>query len=710
MNNKINHTIHTTGWAARFVKIFSATLLFIANVFVFATFSIYLANPEEFEAGYIEMLASQWQIFALILLLLLVPGLISSRRFAEKYISLIFVLGVLTWVQANFLLWDYGVFDGRAFSWDQFDIYGWLDLALWAGLLGMAIRYANRILPLVTFVSWVLLAGQTVYLSSMAPNLEGFLKKDHVYANSLPEAFLDLSAKQNIVHFILDSFQTDIFLQLIDEDDLYEEFSGFTLFYDNAGIAPHTSFAIPAIFSGQLFDGTENPAAYYKKAILNGFQNTLYKKGYTVNLIPQLSMRTSNFSNYFEVQTNYMGTVDDLRRQNTAQLVDIALFRSSPHFLRKVIYDGGNWLLLRVVRGETSTASFLEKAFLKGYIEGLRVGSQTPAYHFIHMKPPHPPYVTLADGSYAGEILANTRENFLNESRAVFELIRLYIAKLKTLGVYDDALIIIQGDHGSQINPVVNGQEVSACLPRLPALLTVKPPGAKGALKISETQTSILDIAPTVLKFAGERTTSIFELDPNKQRKRPFLTVDSRKDTTQVSFFTINGSVFDPDSCKKEKQLTVAEEKTVYEYGKNIQFGMTGDADSFLGIGWSACNARFCWSNGLLSILNLPVEASASDLDLQVRLVPFISNPKVPQQRINLSVNGIELAQWTTTEKKPQDFTLRVPAELTTGNNLQISLELPDSVRPYTLELGADKRQLGVALVSLRLDIAKHTE
>jgi len=281
-----------------------------------------------------------------------------------------------------------------------------------------------------------------------------------------------------------------------------------------------------------------------------------------------------------------------------------------------------------------------------------------------------------------------------------------YITKLKSLGVYEDALIILQGDHGSQINPVINGEEVKPCLPRLPALLAVKPPGATNVLKVSYSQSSLLDIAPTVLKFAGEQTTSIFDLDPGLQRKRPFFIVDSKKDATQVSYYSINGSVFDPGSCKKEEQLTLALESLRYEYGTKVQFGMVGNADPFLGVGWSPCDAGFCWTNGHLATLNLPVKTTATELDLTVRLFPFTRLPKVSRQRIGVSVNGLKLTEWTVTEGQPQNFTLTIPAELTSGEHLKISFELPDAIKPYLLGLGADKRMLGVAMVSLRLDIA----
>ena len=202
-----------------------------------------------------------------------------------------------------------------------------------------------------------------------------------------------------------------------------------------------------------------------------GFQNELFESGYTVNLIPQLSMLDSSYSNYYRIPSTYKGTVEDLNTQNAAQLLDVALFRSVPHFLRKAIYDDGNWFLLPTVRGDMQVRSFQEKVFFSDYAQGLKAGSATPAYHFMHLTPPHPPYVTLADGSYAGSVLPNTLENYLNESRAIIKLIVRYIEKLKSLGVYDNTMIILQGDHGSQIYPEVNGVPIKTCVSRMPAML-----------------------------------------------------------------------------------------------------------------------------------------------------------------------------------------------------------------------------------------------
>lgn len=692
------------------VSLFSATLLITSNIFIFATFSIYSGNPAEFEVGFLDMLASLRVSFLLLFFAFVLPGLFFSYAFVSRYVPFALVLGVLFWVQANFLLWDYGVFDGRDTSWDQYHVFGWLDITLWVILLAVSIRFASRILPFVNIIAWILLVGQATLLFNQGGQEEGFWKKDSVPRNVLPEKILELSEHRNIFHFILDSFQTDVFIQIVEESNLYSEFSGFTLFYENAAVTPHTSFAIPAVFSEELFDGTQSPAAYYKSAIANGFQNALYQAGYTVNLIPKLSMRDGSYSNYYKIPSTYNGTFEDLKNQNAAQLMDVALFRSAPHLLRKFLYDDGNWLLLPIVRGEIAVPSFQEKAFLKDYIEGIKIGNDTPAYHFIHIMPPHPPYVTLEDGSYAGEVLPNTRENFVNQSRSVIVLIRQFIAKLKSLGIYNDALIVLQGDHGSVINPVIDGKEIKPCLPRLPALLAIKSPGNKGTLKVSDTPTTLLDIAPTILQMVGGDGVSVFELDTTTPRQRPYLIFHGKSEPAQISRYLIEGSVFDPHSCKKQDQFVVFAGTRQYEYGTEIQFGMTGNADPFMGVGWSTCHSRHCWTNGNRSTVHIPVKTVGKDLMLHARFRAFVDKIKVPQQRIRVSVNDTQLTEWIVTEKKNQDAMVRIPAKLVIGEEIDIAFDFPDATSPKSIGLGGDPRMLGVAMMSLRLDVLDSTD
>jgi hypothetical protein len=686
-----------------FLSLLPAALLLLANVLVFAPFVVYQSNPQEFEVGFLDMLQHMAWIHAGLLALILLPGGLASAKFLEKYVPLVFTLGLLTWLQSNLLIWDYGVFDGRGASWAQFDWLGWIDLAVWAAALLMAFRFSRRVLPLVSLTAWLLVAGQAVLLLAKVPEQEGFWRRD--IALGFPEGLSELSRTQNVFHLILDSFQSDVFLELLNEQDAFEDFAGFTQFYENAGVAPHTSFAVPATLLGRIYDGSGSPSDYYKEALNHGLQVKLMEAGFNVNLVPLLSMAASPHSNYFEVPSSYQGSFSLVKNINTAQLADVGLFRVAPHFLRKRLFDDGNWWLLPKLRGEIKPPSFQDKAFFSDYIDRLKPGGEAPAYHFLHLNPPHPPYQTLADGAYAGEVLANTRENYVNEARAIFRLLARLVQRLQSLGLYDSAFIVFQGDHGSQIKPVVAGEEVQPCLARLPALLAVKPFGAEPRpLQVSAAPTTLLDIAPTILGAVAGEQGPLFSIDPAAARPRPYMVFNDSSEVARIRRFEIEGSVFDPRSCRSQGDVEVALDHSTYHDGVKFQFGMTGNADAIKGLGWTSCGAQHCWSIARHVTLRLKTSAPDKDHTLSVRLMPFVRPPAVPVQRIGLSVNGHFLEEWVATSNQVQNFSARIPAALLKGADLSVEFSLPDAVVPANIGAGGDKRLLAIAMIALQLD------
>jgi len=684
-------------------KLVSATLLSVANIFIFNTIVVFRDNPLEFEAGLLTMSPELilWAGVAVVLILL--PGLIFPLSWLRRYSSLVLALGILTWIQGSFLLWDYGVFDGRTTHWQQFDALGRLDIGIWCSVMALFLYFANRIQPFIHVLAWILIIGHAALLLVLGgPDLDEWVKVPDTRQQA-PEAMLEVSKKENIFHIILDSMQTDVFLESVERAGLQDELSGFTLFFENAGVTAYTSLALPQIFAGVPYDGSQLPEEYYKSAIDHGFQNTLYDAGYTVNLIPQLSMRNSRYTNYYQFPAIYMGSAADIEKLDAVRLLDVALFRSSPHFLRKALYDQGNWFLLPLFMGDAAVSSFQEKAFFRDYTAGLKLGGDAPAYHFVHLSPPHPPYVTLANGRYAGAALPNTRENYLNESKAIVKLIVRFLQKLKSLGVYDNALIILQGDHGSQIEPLVEGREIETCLPRLTAMLAVKRPGSTGDLTISNSPSSLLDVAPTVLEAIDENEKSLFELDESGQRNRPFVIFDGEGDKRSLVNYTISGSVYDPQSCHRENSVAINSRHGQYELGTEIQFGMMGNGDAFMGPGWSVCQTRHCWSTENLAEIDLPVGKTDTDLLLEVVFIPFVDADKLPRQRIGVDINGDQLAEWDVSEKIKQHASVRIPSGLVRGKTLHIKFHLPDAASPRTLGLGGDERRLGIALSTMRL-------
>ena len=611
-------------------------------------------------------------------------------------------------MQGSFLLGNYGVFDGRGLDWSQFGLQGWMDAALWVLVLAAGLRFSHYLIRINSQASWTLISLQSILMLVLSITSQGIWWKSHTPEHQIPTDLLAYSSSQNIIHIILDSFQTDVFRELVVEQQLEDDLEGFVLFEENMGVAPYTSFSIPAIFSGQIYDGKQSPGSFYQESVRNGFQSHLYDEGYKVNLVPLESMREGKYTNYYDIPSVYKGSLEDVVHLDAARLMDVALFRQFPHWARYGIYNNNNWLITPLVSGSMNVSSFQKKAFFNDYVKSIFVGDSQLAYHFLHLMPPHPPYVTRTDGSYAGRVLPNTRENYLNEARAILKLFLKLLNRLKELNLYDSSLIILQGDHGSQISPVINGKTIATCVPRLAALLTMKLPERSGVLTVSSAQTSLLDIATTIMKAIGINDRfpgrPIFEVTSSEVRSRPFVTYRTSSGEPEITKYMITGSVFDPESCLGGKPVSVLRRKPKYEYGTEVTFGMLGNADDFLGFGWSSPMSNGCWNNGHSSSLKIKLAVPETDLLLKATLRPYVTT-QVPEQNIYIFVNGTKIDLWSAREQRVHQFRTVVPKALTRSPEMEIKFHLPNAVSPRSIGAGGDARKLAILMRSLSLHL-----
>lgn len=128
----------------------------------------------------------------------------------------------------------------------------------------------------------------------------------------------------------------------------------------------------------------------------------------------------------------------------------------------------------------------------------------------------------------------------------------------------------------------------------------------------------------------------------------------------------------------------------------HAQFGFGGNGRRGLRSGWSS-EKRHTWAVGSESIFHLAYPPASGDLQLELHLMPFVSNPHLKTQRIRISVNGrvvgsedLSVATWLGFRLPQEEFKQ-------TGL-LEVQLHCPDATIPASLGAGEDGRQLGFAL------------
>ena len=136
---------------------------------------------------------------------------------------------------------------------------------------------------------------------------------------------------------------------------------------------------------------------------------------------------------------------------------------------------------------------------------------------------------------YAGRVLPTIRSTVMTQAKcSLGEVINL-LEKMKDLGIYDDALIILMADHVAWVSPrgligqrLPGGATDVRHFPTIVAmalpLMAIKPPGASGDLHLSVAPSWIIDTPATVASVLGLdehfNGRSAFDLRPEEIRER----------------------------------------------------------------------------------------------------------------------------------------------------------------------------------------------
>jgi len=553
----------------------------VFNLFAFAPTTIYQGNIDEFAIPLPSILVLFVLPALALLLVLSLIGLLLPEKPHRLYISILFVLGVLVWLQGNFLVWEYGLLDGQGIDWSKNMWHGWADGALWAGLLILAALFYRKVYHIAAWGSAIITAvllGSLLITSLQRP--ETWTTEEKSSRRLIPpEEIFEFSSQSNVIHFILDGFQSDIFMEIISEDFARYSTSleGFTFFEEATGSFPTTYMAVPAFLSGQIYKN-DIPMRRFLDRVNRGKMifNVLYDSGYETDIVtyPRF-IKGTRHSHQYQIAIPYGGTRQQNVRSHSALMLDLVLFRHAPHFLKKYIYNNQTWLVQRVFTPKNNTlnlAYFSHTAFLDDMIEHPSVKRDKPVYKYIHLMTPHFPMVVNKDCVYAGKI-PSTRANIKIQAKCALDHFIKLMNKLRNRGLYDSSLIILQSDHGlgqkiEMMNMESAGDGVNfignMSLPAIAgsalALMAVKPPHSKDNFKISKAQVSLTDIPATIgsvlnldEKFDGR---PVFGVDPNEVRERRFYYHEWRKKDWQKKYFprldefVIKGSVFDRNSWR----------------------------------------------------------------------------------------------------------------------------------------------------------------
>ena len=622
---------------------------------VFGPLELYLTNSGEFWFDFSEMLKISGILTVVLGVILFSIGLIFRGKARSLYSAIVFVAALCLYIQGNFLNIDYGVLDGRTIDWSSYTRHAVINTSSWLVCI-TSFFFLRKKKPVIfervaTVLSLFIVAIQILTLGVLVINEPSV--SENKSTNITIDHMMEVGSKDNIVIFVLDSFEDALMDSFMETDGEHYRtvFADFTRFTDCAGSGATTAAAMPILISGEYYPGGISYGEYVNRSFnTNHLYDELKQQGYDVSIYTEhlyLGDSASNFVANLEMgagqPNSYLGL--------TMKYGSFTLFKYMPHILKQYF-----WLYTAEFDMYKPGESYIldDAAFYNRLVtEGLQpVGEK--AFRLIHLQGPHYPYKINE--------LAQTEENPSREQHAKGDLyiVEEYLKQMKACGVYDDAMIIITADHG-------DSGYYSA------PILLVKDRGTTGVYKENDAPVSHIDLHPTLFSYLGEDVgNTFFDISESDSRERIFHLRLQDGGSFYMEEYKINDkvSVVGLGTPTGRCPAPVLEMRPVI-MNERMGLGPDGFANQYIVSGVDIWPIDSVVSNGIESRFSFTLE-DTPEADLQIELEVLDTYREDLEQNVQIFANG----QFCHEEDVigPQTVAFTVPADMLNGEKLELTL------------------------------------
>jgi len=689
------------------------------TLFLFGPLQIYYTNQSEFYFRGIKIIPYLIAISLLSTIILICILVLFKNNTHKKLTALVLIIGFLLWLQGNILLWHYGQFNGNV-RWNDKKIFGLIDSFIWGMIIIFAFIKYDFVFKIARKLSIAFLIIQlitiSIYIIQARPeaNYKNYTIDDN--------GKFSFSKDKNIVILTLDTFQNDIFQEIINENKDYKKiFKGFTYFRNAAGGYPSTLASIPLILTGEYYDNSVPFREFLKKSYLNdSIPKKLKEEGYDTyytNMYywPSLYLDESIASNikpvkYFEMSNSI--------KYNFKYLVETTLFRYSPHYIKQYLY---NKILILPPNFENDRREIAKKNpkdgelyadnddnFVSNIIDKIDNKSEKNTFKYYHLWGIHRPILQYDKNLNLKEIEYN-RSNIKKKAILKLELVKKFFDALKANGTYDNTMIFIVGDHGAGLNIESSEFKNITFTPytnSLPLIL-VKSFNTQNDLQISDNPVSLADIKDTI--FNGPN--SMFGVKNMETYERRFFYYNPDQLNANESYFPplkeyiIHGNAFSWFAKSWERSYRIFEPGKIinesreeYKYGSVIKFGKGGNAEQYEEYGWSYPEKGITWTYGKEAKLNIPIHKTSASLILKAYFIPS----KKQIIYVLIGYKDKKIGEWKV--EKEGEYNLLINNEYVKNNdNLVIRFRFPNIADPSNKKQIREIEALGVAFITFSL-------
>lgn len=527
-------------------RLIPAILLSLAlptSTVLFGTFELYSGNMQEFQFSLMDF----WGYCIIISLFISAVTFAILVNLHGKVFDIVYAIlawiSVMLMIQGNYL--SRGVITGFLGDGNMSDIsmaqiiinaIVWLSLCALFLIAVLKVRNRDIIKSAMTVVMIAVIAmpfmnfAVTSLTSDVyTPISERSDSNDPEEPKVLTSKYLtEISQNKNVVIFLIDRFDAKYAESAMNQmPELFSELDGFVYYNDNISMYPRTYPSVAYLLTGKKQDFKQSRTDYFKTAYSNADGlKLLADNGYKVNIY------TDSYYAYEDanVMSGYASNLTGVSDREVNGNFNLAL-----NMIKGAFYFRVPFAMSNVVGSDLSTPLFskyvtFETEYPKYEIDNRSVyyaltGSEysentdSNTFSFIHMQGIHLPNLYDKDWNE----IDSSHESAYDSALAVkvsMESINAYIQKMKQMGVYDDATIIITGDHAAAVSDTKDVQG-----PRRTALF-IKKSGEHGSdMTVSSKEVCQDNLWATILDSEKIETDtdfgrSIFDITENEQIKR----------------------------------------------------------------------------------------------------------------------------------------------------------------------------------------------
>ena len=682
------------------------SMLLSITFFLFGPVEYYMTNINEIWFGLNSIIA-----FMLVITLISTAILYLLLRTIPKKLQMVFVcfifsLGLGLYLQGNYLNVSYGLLNGQKIIWENYAKYGTINTFIWVIIivvpfLMVKLVGSEKVFKAMKAVSLFILAIQLVTMTTLFLTTNGSAYKNGTaYIGTTSKDLFTFSEDQNVLIYILDTFDAKYMDQLLQEDPDFvnEVLSDFTYYPDTLGAFPTTKGALPQILTGEWYDNTVPYSEYIRKSWDSA---TVYKnsadKNYDVGIYANSLYVPPQEKNFIVNWSSEDESSNKSEINNKGGLIRLyykmVAFKYLPHYLKKsfVTYTGD----LDAFRRDGAYSASNDFAFYEKLLkDGIEL-QENKVFKIVHLFGTHPPYTMDSNIQRVEETTV------LEQAKGVLKILNHLFKQLKENDVYDKSTIIILADHGDPNSWAQN------------PLFMVKDYDSSGKLEISDVPISYEDM-PAILNSAinDVSVNDFLSTARSADRTRKFCYYDwfadgswDKDNLPPITKYIISGKAKDfPDSHIQQKSVYDSKGKLVvpyYKLGDRITFGENKKDENYFDkyswYGFSYAEGDSTWSYGYESCLDISFEkAPDHDLALQINFSYMLGK----EQRLKVYTNNVLIGDDTSTE---MSRTYNIPLDILKDNHLKLIFAYPDATTPKGLGIGEDNRILAYKFESVTL-------